>query len=294
MTLPTQKQRVALFGLGLMGGGMAKSLLKAGFPLTIYNRTREKVAPFVADGAHSASTPKDAASQADVLVSMVADDNASRSVWLGETGALAGVSAGKVLIEASTLSLAWVKELADAARQRGCELLDAPVTGSRTHAAAGELNFLVGGSAEVLERARPVLTAMSRSIVHLGPEGSGCLMKIINNFICGVQAAATAEALALIERSGLDLDKARAVLENGAPGSPLLKTVFARMTARNYEPHFHLGLMAKDLGYACQEGLQHQLSLKTGGAALELFNNAKAAGLANQDFSAIAEQFRKN
>jgi 3-hydroxyisobutyrate dehydrogenase len=276
-----------------MGAGMAKSVLKAGFPLTIYNRTRQKAEAFAADGADIAATPKEAAARADVLISMVADDTASRAVWLGDQGALAGVTSDKLLIEASTLSLAWVKELAEAAKKKGCELLDAPVTGSRLHAAAGDLTFLVGGSGEALERARPVMESMSKAIMHLGPQGSGCLMKIINNFVCGVQVASLAEAVALIERSGLDLAKAGEVLLNGAPGSPLVKAVFARMAERNYEPHFHLELMAKDLTYACKEGERVQLDLKTAAAALELFNRAKDGGGAGKDFSAVVEPFRK-
>jgi len=130
---------------------------------------------------------------------MVADDNASRSMWLGELGALVGAARGTLLIESSTLAVGWVKELAAAAEARGCELLDAPVTGSKIHAPSGELSFLVGGSAAALEKARPVLAVMSRAIHHLGPTGSGALLKLINNFLCGVQAASLAEALAVIE-----------------------------------------------------------------------------------------------
>jgi 3-hydroxyisobutyrate dehydrogenase len=286
------KQRVALFGLGLMGSGMANSLLRNGFPLTIYNRTPEKSAPFVAEGAQSATTPEEAVEQAEVVVSMLADDEASRSVWLGEKGALARMPAGAVLIECSTLSQAWVKELSVAAKGQGCELLDAPVTGSRVHAEAGELKFLVGGAGETLEKARPVLDAMSNSIVHLGPQGSGCLMKLINNGVCGVQLASLAEAMALIERSGLDRDKAGEVLGNGAPGSPLVKALFPRMAKQEYDPHFHLELMAKDLTYACREGEAVQLNLKTVAAALEVFNQAKECGYARKDFTSVVEQFR--
>src|SRR5688572_27413983 len=181
---PETAPRVALFGLGLMGAGMARRVLGAGFPLTIYNRTPGKATALVAAGAQLAATPREAAARADVIISMVADDAASRAVWLGENGALAGAARGAVLIEASTLTPGWIAELGQAAAQRGCELLDAPVTGSKIHAASGELSFLVGGSAAGLEKARPVLSVMSKAIVHVGLGGSGALLKLINNFLC--------------------------------------------------------------------------------------------------------------
>src|ERR1017187_6358075 len=140
------KPRIAFFGLGLMGSGMARRLLVNGFPLTVFNRNAEKSKPFAAEGAHVAASPREAVAKADVIISMVADDNASRSLWLGENGALAAARSGTVCIECSTVTVGWVRELSAAATARGCEFLDAPVTGSKTQAAASELNFLVGGS----------------------------------------------------------------------------------------------------------------------------------------------------
>jgi len=283
---------VALIGLGSMGSGMAGQLLKMGFPLAVYNRHAERAAPLVSQGARLASSPREAAANADVVISMVADDPASRSVWLGESGALSGARAGAVAVESSTLSLNWVQELAAVTRAHGCEFLDAPVTGSKSHAASGELLFLAGGDAAALKRARPVLEAMSRDIVHLGPTGSGALMKLINNFICGVQAAALGEGLALIERSGLDREKALNILANGAPGSPLVKALSSRMTARSYEVNFALRLMQKDLSYAAAEAHNHGVTLRTVAAALELFQQAAEKGWAERDFSAVAEAWR--
>jgi len=287
------KPRVAFLGLGTMGSGMARRIARAGFPLAVFNRHRERADILTSDGAVAADSPRSAAAGADVILSMVADDTASRSIWLGEHGALAGAPSGSVLIEASTLGLSWVRELAAAAEARGCRLLDAPVTGSRSHAAAGELCFLVGGSADSLDRVLPILSAMSRAVVHLGPQGSGCVMKIINNFLCGVQAASLAEAVALIERSGLDRTKAGDLLGQGAPGSPLVKTLFARMAAQDYEPHFRLELMAKDLTYACNEAGTLGLNLSTATAALKLFERARDEGDADRDFSAVVESLRR-
>lgn len=287
------KPRVALIGLGLMGSGMARRLLGAGFPLSVYNRNPERAAPLAAEGAHASASPREAAARADVVLSMVADDAAARAVWLGEQGALAGAARGTVLVECSTVTVEWIEELARAAAAAGCELLDAPVTGSRTHAASGELSFLVGGPLAALETARPVLAAMSRAIVHVGATGRGALLKLVNNFLCGVQAASLAEALALIERSGLDRAKALEVLTNGAPGSPLVKTLAARMTARDYTPNFLLPLMAKDLSYALGEGRRHGVPLSTAASALELYQQAIAGGHGEEDFSVVVEPLRK-
>jgi 3-hydroxyisobutyrate dehydrogenase len=275
-----------------MGGGMARRLLAAGLPLAVYNRNAEKSAALGNTGARVAGSPREAAAQAQIVISMVADDAASRAIWLGEHGALAGCASGTVLVESSTLSLGWVKELAAAAAARGCELLDAPVTGSKPHAASGELLFLVGGSAAALETARAALTAMGRGVVHLGPSGSGALLKLINNFVCGVQVATVAEALAFIERAGLNREQALEVLKAGAPGSPIFRLLSERMTARDYTPNFLLRLMAKDLGYAIAESHKLSLELTTATSALALFKQAITAGLGEKDMAAVFEPFR--
>lgn len=287
------KPRIAFLGLGLMGSGMAHRLVGAGFPVAVYNRNRDKAAPFAAAGATVAASPREAAMSANVILSMVSDDVAARTVWLGEHGALAAATAGTVCVESSTVTVGWVRELATAAAARGCEFLDAPVTGSRTHAAAGELNFLVGGSEATLEKVRPALAVMSKTITLLGPVGSGALIKLINNFVCGVQIAALAEALGMIESSGLNRDRALEVLTNGAPGSPLVKAIGARMTAADYTPHFLLRLMAKDLKYAIEEGGRLSIKSATAAAALERFQEGIASGLGEKDIAALVELFRQ-
>jgi 3-hydroxyisobutyrate dehydrogenase len=284
---------VTVLGLGIMGSRMAHRLLAAGFPVTVYNRSAEKSAPFAETQANVAATPREAAEHADVIVSMVSNDQVSRNVWLGPDGALAGARPGTVCIESSTLSVAWVRELAQAASTHGCDLLDAPVTGSKVHAGSGELTFLVGGSDAALAKARPVLAAMSKAIVPVGPTGSGALTKLINNFMCGVQVASTAQALTLIERSGLDRDTVLKVLTEGAPGSPLVKTMFARMTTGDYAPNFYLGLALKDLRYGIEEASKVGLDLTTASAAASVFQDAVMNGHGEQDFSAVVEPYRK-
>src|SRR6266478_310357 len=283
------KPRMAILGLGIMGAGMASRLLSAGFPVAVYNRNPDKAGPFSNAGALVAGSPREAASQAEIIISMVADDLASQGVWLGENGALAGAARGSLLIECSTLTVGWIKELSAAAMQRGCEFLDAPVTGTKPHAASGELLFLVGGSASALATAQPVLSVLGREIVHLGPTGSGAYLKLINNFLCGVQAASFAEAIAFISNSGLDRSKAVGVLTSGAPGSPLLKIISARAAAADFTPNFELRLMAKDLRYAVEEAARSGLTLQTATAAHEIFMHAIAAGHGEKDFSAVLE-----
>ncbi len=281
------KPRVAVIGLGIMGGGMAGRLLSAGFPLTVYNRNKDKAVALGSSGATVAATPREAASGAEFIISMVADDVASRGVWLGENGALAGATRGAVLIECSTLTVGWIKELASAAAKRGCELLDAPVTGTKPHAANGELSFLVGGSEVTLDTARPVLSVLGREITHLGPTGSGSLLKLINNFMCGVQAASLAEAESMIAAGGLDLEKSLAILTHGAPGSGLVKRAAERAFAGDFTPNFPLHLMAKDLGYAIDQASHFGQKLTTASSALAIFKDAIAKGYGDQDFSAV-------
>lgn len=287
-----QDTRIALLGLGLMGSGMAGRLLDAGYPLTVYNRTAAKAKPLEARGATLARSPREAAAGAAVILSMLADVPVSREAWLGTEGALVAAAPGAILVESSTVTVAWIHELAEAAQQRGCELVDAPVTGSKAQAAAGQLLFLAGGSATVLQKIAPILNTMGRGVVQVGPVGSGARLKLINNFLAGVQTAALAEAVSLIERSGLDAQKALSVLTEGAPGSPLVKLLSGRMTARQYEPQFVLRLMAKDLRYAVGEASHQSLDLSMARAALEVFEHAIAAGQGEEDMSAVVEQYR--
>jgi 3-hydroxyisobutyrate dehydrogenase len=287
-------QKIAILGLGTMGAGMARSLLAAGFPVTVYNRTRARAEPLATAGARVAESPADAAHDADVIVSMLSDENASRAAWTGSGGALAGAKPGAVLIESSTVTPKWIAELAGMASAYGLVLLDAPVTGSRVHAESGQLTFLVGGDAAALERVRAVLTAMSKGIVHLGPSGSGARMKLINNFLCGVQAASLAEGLAWIERSGIDRDLALTVLKNGAPGSPLLATISARMVEAKYDVNFLLSLMDKDLRYASADAATVGVDLHTASTAEARFSEAMSAGLSEKDMAAVIEPLRKS
>lgn len=286
------KPNVALLGLGTMGHGMAVNLLKAGFPLTVYNRTRAKAEALEAMGASLASTPAAAAREAAVVIAMLADDDVSRGIWLGLEGALDAMQPGSLLVDCSTLSPEWVAELHTRAGKKGLRMVEAPVTGSRPQAEAGQLLFLVGAEEGALAAVEPVLRAMCRDVLHIGPVGSGTQLKLINNFLCGAQVASFAEALAWMERSGLKHEAALEFLKKGAPGSPILATMADRMTQRTYEVNFLLRLMEKDLRYARGAAAQLGVELSMSAAAEALFRKAKQNGCGEKDMSAVVEAVR--
>jgi 3-hydroxyisobutyrate dehydrogenase len=271
---------------------MARRLLEAGARLSVFNRSAERAAPFANEGARVAASPRDAVADADIVFSMVADDAASGAMWDGGYGALAGVRPGTLLVECSTVTVGRITELAEAANRIGCELVDAPVTGSKVQAAGGELTFLVGGTEPAVARIRPALDAMGRTVVHLGPVGSGALVKLINNFLAGVQAASLAEAIAVIERSSLDRNQTVGAIVTGSPGSPVMKTLASRILADDFSPNFYLRLLAKDLGYAIAEGERVGVPMTMASGALELLNHSIARGDGDKDMAAVVEQFR--
>jgi 3-hydroxyisobutyrate dehydrogenase len=293
MSTDLANTRIAFLGLGIMGSGMAGRLLDAGARLTVFNRSAERSSPLAARGATVAASPRDAVADADIVFSMVSDDAASHAMWEGGSGALAGVRPGTVLVECSTVTVGRITELAESATRIGCELVDAPVTGSKMQAAGGELFFLVGGSEPGLARIRPALDVMGKTVVHLGPVGSGALVKLINNFLAGVQAASLAEAIAIIERSSLDRNQTVAAIVNGSPGSPVMKTLASRILADDFSPNFYLHLLAKDLGYAIGEGESRGVSMSMASAALGLLQNSIARGDGEKDMAAVVEQFRE-
>lgn len=284
-------RRVAVLGLGRMGAGMARRLLAHGFAVAAWNRDAAKAAPLGEAGARVAATPAEAATGADAVVSMVADDAASRAVWLGGAGALAALAPGAVAVECSTLTVEWVRELAAAAAARGCGFVDAPVTGSRAQAEGGTLRFLAGGGPDALEAAAPLFAAMGGETVRLGPVGSGALVKLVNNYLCGVQTASLAEALAMVERNGLDLSATADVLMAGAPASPMAKGQAHKMLHGFDAPDFGTALMAKDLRYAGQAlaaaGIRSALA-----AAAEARFAAAAARDPADDISTVLDAVR--
>jgi 3-hydroxyisobutyrate dehydrogenase len=281
-------QRVAILGVGIMGGGMAANWLAKGFAVSVWNRTRSKAEPLEAKGATIATTPSEAAQGADFVFAMVADDDASRSVWLGADGALAGAKSSAIGVESSTLTPEWIRELARQAQAKGVGFLDAPVGGSRPAADAGELRFFVGGDSQTYEAARPALAAVGSKMDLLGPIGAGATWKLINNQLAAGQIAALAEALAVAKRVGFKNEQISELILGGAPASPIVKLKLPRMLAQDFEPtDFALNLMLKDARYAT--ALAQSLDLPAGmieGAA-NAFARAHAKGLGEKDISAV-------
>jgi 3-hydroxyisobutyrate dehydrogenase len=271
---------------------MAHNLLKAGFPLTVWNRTRAKAEPLAHAGATLADTPADAAENAAVVLAMLADDDASRTAWIGRDGALKAMPSKSIAVECSTLSPNWIEELHAAVVHRGLRMAEAPVTGSRIQAEAGQLNFLVGAEEETLEAITPVLQCMSKEILHLGPVGSGTQLKLINNFLCAVQVVSFAEALGWMEKTSLRLVTALDFLKRGAPGSGILSAMSERMTHRTYDVNFFLHLMAKDLRYARASAAQLGIDVSMSVPALNLFLQAEQQELGDKDMSAVVEVVR--
>jgi 3-hydroxyisobutyrate dehydrogenase len=270
--------RVAFIGLGRMGHGMAGRYLEAGFTLSVWNRSKAKAEDLIARGAKWATSPEDAAIDADAVVTMVADDNASREVWLTKDGAAATMKAGTLAIECSTVSHGHALELARELRSRGLIYIDSPVTGLPDAAASGKLTLLVGAEPADLERARPFLAPLSNTIRHFGPVGSGTVFKLINNLMGAIQIAGIAEGLAIAEQAGLDMKLVLEAIENGVAASPQVLRHSKRMVARNFSgATFTAALRHKDAAYAVTlaESLLSDAPLM-GRAAVEAYERAKA------------------
>ena len=216
--------KIAFLGAGSMGSAMIKNYLKGGHDVTVYNRTLDKAKPLEAHGATLASTPREAVGGAEVVISSLANDDASRECWDGNNGALHGeFQTGAFAIEASTASLDWINTLAELARARGMRFLDCPVAGRPDLAQAGKLKVFAGGASEDVDALRPILASISAAVTHFGPVGSGITFKLIYNVMGALQVAATAEGMFACEAAGIDLKMAAEGFSTGATGSPHVK-----------------------------------------------------------------------
>jgi 3-hydroxyisobutyrate dehydrogenase len=283
-----------------MGLGMAGRLLAAGHQLNLYNRTPAKAVTLVERGARLCANPAEACAEAEAVISMVADDAASREVWLGDNGVLEGVgrreslagsarAKGVFAIECSTLSHDWVAELAAVARGRGLRYIDAPVTGLPDTAAAGELTLLVGAEAADLDSARPILGAFSQRIIHFGAVGTGTAYKLIINMLGAVQIASAAESMALAERAGLDLEVVAEAIATGQAASPQVARNTRRMVEgdRNRNITFTPRLRLKDVDYALRLARKLDLGAPFGGLAAQAFRQLCDGGHAEENESNV-------
>lgn len=284
---------VALLGLGLMGKPMGFNLLKKGIPLTVWNRTAARADDLVAAGARRAATPREAAASADVVITIVSDPPALESVLWGADGVLAGLRPGSVLVDSSTVSPGLARRAAAACAERGCEFLDAPVTGGTWGAEKGELVFMVGGKAEVLERVAPVLAAMGKQWMHLGPHGSGQVIKIATNLILVLQTVATAEALALVRGAGIPGEKLAEVMQASMGRSKLIDVKLPMMLEGRYTPSFPLRLMNKDVGLALELGAESGVKMPAATTAHEVMTAVQRAEKEDLDYAALARFWEK-
>jgi 3-hydroxyisobutyrate dehydrogenase-like beta-hydroxyacid dehydrogenase len=270
--------KVGFIGLGRMGHGMAGRYLDAGFSVAVWNRSKAKAEDLIARGARWAASPADAADGADAVVIMVADDEASRAVWLGERGAAAKMKAGSLAIECSTVSHQHALDMARELRSRGLIYIDCPVTGLPQAAAAGKLTLLVGAEPADLDRAKPYLAPIGDVVRHFGAVGTGTVFKLINNLMGAVQIASLAEGVAMAEQAGLDMKLVAEALATGAVASPQVIRHSKRMVARDFSgASFTSALRYKDAVYAVKlaESLLADPPL-VGRAAVEAYAQAKA------------------
>jgi 3-hydroxyisobutyrate dehydrogenase/2-hydroxy-3-oxopropionate reductase len=277
-----------------MGLPMARNVLAAGFPLTVFNRTPERCEPLAAAGATVATTPRELAAASDLVVTMVADADAVRALLEGPDGILAGAVPGLVLAEMSTIGPLAVRELAALCGEQGVEMLDAPVSGSTAVAEAAQLAVMVGGEAAAFERARPVLAAISKAQFHLGPSGAGAAVKVGLNVIIAATTVAVSEALVLAEEAGVDREAAYEVIGSSAVASPFVEYKRAAFLDPDGTPTaFALELMAKDLGLARALGERDGVPLLGAAASAQMI--ALAAGLEGpgEDLVRVADALRR-
>jgi len=287
------KPTVAFIGLGLMGKPMAQNLLRAGFPLVVWNRTRAKTDDLVRAGAKLAANPREAAAEADVLITIVSDPPALEEVLWGANGAMEGLRAGTLFVDSSTVSPEMARRVAEACEKRGVDFLDAPVTGGTWGAEKGELVFMVGGKAGALERARPVLEAMGKKFVLLGPNGAGQTVKLGMNLLLALEVDAFAEALALVTAAGVPAERLVEVMQSSMGRAPLLDVKAPLMLKGEFPASFPLRLMHKDVRLALELAREHGVPLPSGAAAYQTYSAVKDAAKDDPDFSAVMRFWRK-
>lgn len=287
------KFTVGFIGLGLMGKPMARNLLKAGFPLVVWNRTASRAEDLVREGAKLGASPAATAAQADVLITIVSDPLAVEKILWGADGALAALRRGSVLIDSSTISPELARRAAAACEERGVGYLDAPVTGGTWGAEKGELVFMVGGKSEVLEKVRPVLEAMGKKIFHLGPNGAGQTVKLAMNLILALQVEALAEALALVTHAGVAGERLVEVLQASMARAAVLDVKAPLILKNEFPPSFPLRLMHKDIRLALELARQEGITLPAAAASYATYSAVKEASKDDPDYAAVARFWQK-
>lgn len=290
--------QIAFIGLGNMGLPMARNLLKAAFKVSAYDLQEEALQALVADGGHAAQSAAQACAGADVVISMLPASRHVEGLYLGDSGLLAQLPAGTLVLECSTIAPDSARRVHQAARERAIEMLDAPVSGGTAGAAAGTLTFMVGGNPVCLERARPYFSVMGSNIFHAGPEGAGQVAKVCNNQVLAVQMIATAEAMAMGVANGLQPAVLAEIMRQSSGGNWTLEKynpwpgVMPQAPAsRGYTGGFMAELMSKDLALAQETALASGNSTPMGALALHLYRLLTKQGMGKQDFSVVQQLF---
>jgi 3-hydroxyisobutyrate dehydrogenase len=286
--------KVGFLGAGTMGREMVLNLLKAGHQVAVYNRTQDKLKPLIEAGAKAASTPAEAALNAEIIIAIVGDDQASRAVWLGAEGALNGKPApNAIIVESSTLSRDWILELNGIVAAKGLRFVDCPVTGGPDGAEAAKLTLLVGADAKTLEAAKPVLSAYSHRVFHFGPVGAGTSYKLIVNLMGAVQAVAVAEGILIAEKAGLNLSMVAEALSCGACASPMVKYISKRMAEADHENvYFSARWRHKDASYGMKLASDVGQSAPVSAAATAAFQTVIERGQGDLNSSIVIEALR--
>ena len=286
-------KHIGLIGLGLMGRPMGMNLLKAGHPLTVWNRTASRADELVAAGARLAKSPQEVAAVSDFLLTMISDPPALEEVLWGPCGAMQSLKGGSIYVDSSTVSPALARKIAAACSERSVRFLDAPVTGGDWGAKKGELVFMIGGDAETLKEAEPILGVMGKKLFHLGPNGAGQTIKLAMNAILALQVGALAEALALVTRAGIPGEKLVDVMQSSMARSGVLDVKAPNLLKDQYVPSFPLRLMHKDLGLALDLANQLGVALPATAAAREIYNAVKGAAKEDLDYSAVMRFWKR-
>jgi 2-hydroxy-3-oxopropionate reductase len=285
--------KVGLIGLGLMGKPMGMNLLKAGFPLTVWNRTASRADELVAAGAKFAQSPRELAANSEIVLSIVSDPPALEEVLWSQNGAMQGFQRGSTYIDSSTVSPTLARKVATACRERGVHFLDAPVTGGDWGAKKGELVFMVGGDAATLTDIEPVLRVLGKKWFHLGPNGAGQTIKLAMNLILALQVDALAEALALVTAAGLQGEKLVEVMQSSMARSGVLDIKSQNLLKGDYTPSFPLRLMHKDMRLALELAQQTHVELPATEAAFKTYSAVKEAAKEDLDYSAVMKFWKK-
>ena len=278
----TGKETVGFIGLGIMGLPMSQNLIKAGFPLVVYNRTREKTKALADQGATVADSAMEVARQSTTIIIMVSDSPDVEDVVLGKDGVIEGVQGGSVVIDMSTISPSVTREIGSRLAEKGVGMLDAPVSGSSWAAVDGTLSIMVGGQAQVFQRSLPVLEAMGSRIIHIGPEGMGQVAKLVNQVIVAGTLAAVCEGLLLGAKSGVDLDKVFQAVTGGAANSWQLENLGSRILKRDFDPGFSVKLMLKDQRLVNQAAQEMELPMPVSAVARQFFYLLGQKGLGEE------------